>query len=205
MGDLSSISEGDEHLGRKVVHVNALKPYCREEKNVLFTMKAADKGEHELPFWEGRGQPKFNPEEVQISPALSIKQQSDLKTLVNKYQQVFSSKPGVAQGVLHRIVTGNAPPHAVTPYRVTHDSVLPHRENNVENVSVRQSAEVEKGIHSEALKRDASRDGQVEERKLPVLSPNEMMKPRARKRAGFTMIHPSDDTLGSTEWPMTAR
>ena len=175
-----------------------------KKKNVLFTMKAADKGEHELPFWEGRGQPKFNPEE-KISPALSIKQQSDIKTLVNKCQQVFSSKPGVAQGVLQRIVTGNAPPQAVTPYRETHDSVLPNRENNVENVSVRQYVEVEKDIHSEALKRDAYRDGQGEEGKLPVLSPNEMVKPQARKRVSFTMMHPDDDIPGSTEWPMTAR
>ena len=49
MSDLNYIIEGDEHLGRRVVHVNAIKPYYREEKRVLFAMKAADKEEHDLP------------------------------------------------------------------------------------------------------------------------------------------------------------
>ena len=119
MNDLNYIIEEEEHQGRRVVHVNALKPYYREEQRVLFAMKAADREEHDLPYWEGRGEVRYNPEEVRISPALTLDQQRELKSLVTKYYKVFSNKPGLAKGVMHRIHTGDAPPQAVTPYRVT--------------------------------------------------------------------------------------
>ena len=116
MNDLNYIIEEDEQPGSRVVHVNMIKPYFREENRVLFAMKAADKEEHDLPYWEGRGKVKYNPEEVKISPVLSQEQQSELKALVTKYQHVFSNKPGLAKGVVHKIDTGDAPPQAVTPY-----------------------------------------------------------------------------------------
>ena len=119
MNDLNYIIENEEHQVRRVVHVNALKPYFRGEQRVLFAMKAADSEEADLPFWEGRGEVKYNPEEVKISPALTQDQQQELKLLINKYYKVFSNKPGIAKGVMHRIHTGNAPPQAVSPYRVT--------------------------------------------------------------------------------------
>ena len=39
--------------------------------------------------------------------------------MLQKYKQVFSNKPGVANGLLHKIDTRDAPPIAVSPYRVT--------------------------------------------------------------------------------------
>ncbi|XP_078246884.1 uncharacterized protein LOC144588290 [Pogona vitticeps] len=119
MSDLNYIIEDEEGSGRRVVHINALKPYYRETNHVLFAMKAAGKEEPELPFWEGRGQQKYNPQDVQISPTLSTEQHNSLLALVTRYREVFSSKPGVAKGVLHKIDTGNASPQSVTPYRVT--------------------------------------------------------------------------------------
>ncbi|XP_078244130.1 kelch-like protein 29 isoform X1 [Pogona vitticeps] len=119
MSDLNYLIEQEENQARRVVHVNALKPYYRGEQRVLFAIKAAESEEAELPFWEGRGEVKYNPEEVKISPALTQDQQRELKMLLNKYQQVFSNKPGIVKGVMHRIHTGDAPPQAVSPYRVT--------------------------------------------------------------------------------------
>ncbi|XP_078245177.1 uncharacterized protein LOC144587786 [Pogona vitticeps] len=119
MSDLNYLIEQEENQARRVVHVNALKPYYRGEQRVLFAIKAAESEEAELPFWEGRGEVKYNPEEVKISPALTQDQQQELKMLLNKYQQVFSNKPGIVKGVMHRIHTGDAPPQAVSPYRVT--------------------------------------------------------------------------------------
>ncbi|XP_078249909.1 uncharacterized protein LOC144589343 [Pogona vitticeps] len=119
MSDLNYLIEQEENQARRVVHVNALKPYYRGEQRVLFAIKAAESEEAELPFWEGRGEVKCNPEEVKISPALTQDQQQELKMLLNKYQQVFSNKPGIVKGVMHRIHTGDAPPQAVSPYRVT--------------------------------------------------------------------------------------
>ncbi|XP_078241708.1 uncharacterized protein LOC144586777 [Pogona vitticeps] len=119
MSDLNYLIEQEENQARRVVHVNALKPYYRGEQRVLFAIKAAESEEAELPFWEGRGEVKYNPEEVKISPALTQDQQQELKMLLSKYQQVFSNKPGIVKGVMHRIHTGDAPPQAVSPYRVT--------------------------------------------------------------------------------------
>ncbi|XP_078236027.1 uncharacterized protein LOC144584230 [Pogona vitticeps] len=119
MSDLNYLIEQAENQARRVVHVNALKPYYRGEQRVLFAIKAAESEEAELPFWEGRGEVKYNPEEVKISPALTQDQQQELKMLLSKYQQVFSNKPGIVKGVMHRIHTGDAPPQAVSPYRVT--------------------------------------------------------------------------------------
>ncbi|XP_078233573.1 uncharacterized protein LOC140707984 [Pogona vitticeps] len=119
MSDLNYLIEQEENQARRVVHVNALKPYYRGEQRVLFAIKAAESEEAELPFWEGRGEVKYNPEEVKISPALTQDQQQELKMLLGKYQQVFSNKPGIVKGVMHRIHTGDAPPQAVSPYRVT--------------------------------------------------------------------------------------
>uniref|UniRef100_A0ABM5F7S0 ribonuclease H n=1 Tax=Pogona vitticeps TaxID=103695 RepID=A0ABM5F7S0_9SAUR len=119
MSDLTYLIEQEENQARRVVHVNALKPYYRGEQRVLFAIKAAESEEAELPFWEGRGEVKYNPEEVKISPALTQDQQQELKMLLSKYQQVFSNKPGIVKGVMHRIHTGDAPPQAVSPYRVT--------------------------------------------------------------------------------------
>ncbi|XP_078240038.1 uncharacterized protein LOC144586135 [Pogona vitticeps] len=119
MSDLNYLIEQEENQARRVVHVNALKPYYRGEQRVLFAIKAAESEEAELPFWEGRGEVKYNPEEVKISPALTQDQQRELKMLLSKYQQVFSNKPGIVKGVMHRIHTGDAPPQAVSPYRVT--------------------------------------------------------------------------------------
>ena len=82
-----------------------------------FAIKEADKEEHGLPFGEGRGPQKFNPQEVQISPALSREQQNSCRALVTKPQEVFSNKPGVDKGMLPRTDTGNAS-QSVTPYRV---------------------------------------------------------------------------------------
>ncbi|XP_078239566.1 uncharacterized protein LOC144585994 [Pogona vitticeps] len=119
MSDLNYLIEQEENQARRVVHVNALKPYYRGEQRVLFAIKAAESEEAELPFWEGRGEVKYNPEEVKISPALTQDQQQELKMLLSKYHQVFSNKPGIVKGVMHRIHTGDAPPQAVSPYRVT--------------------------------------------------------------------------------------
>ncbi|XP_078233603.1 uncharacterized protein LOC144583544 [Pogona vitticeps] len=119
MSDLNYLIEQEENQARRVVHVNALKPYYRGEQRVLFAIKAAESEEAELPFWEGRGEVKYNPDEVKISPALTQDQQQELKMLLIKYQKVFSNKPGIVKGVMHRIHTGDAPPQAVSPYRVT--------------------------------------------------------------------------------------
>ncbi|XP_078250227.1 uncharacterized protein LOC144589461 [Pogona vitticeps] len=119
MSDLNYLIEQEENQAGRVLHVNALKPYYRGEQRVLFAIKAAESEEAELPFWEGRGEVKYNPEEVKISPALTQDQQQELKMLLSKYQQVFSNKPGIVKGVMHRIHTGDAPPQAVSPYRVT--------------------------------------------------------------------------------------
>ncbi|XP_078235026.1 uncharacterized protein LOC144583991 [Pogona vitticeps] len=119
MSDLNYLIEQEEHQAQRVVHVNALKPYYRGEQRVLFAIKAAESEEAELPFWEGRGEVKYNPDEVKISPALTQDQQQELKVLLTKYHKVFSNKPGIVKGVMHRIHTGDAPPQAVSPYRVT--------------------------------------------------------------------------------------
>ncbi|XP_078243581.1 uncharacterized protein LOC140703803 isoform X1 [Pogona vitticeps] len=100
MSDLNYLIEQEEHQARRVVHVNALKPYYRGEQRVLFAIKAAESEEAELPFWEGRGEVKYNPDEVKISPALTQDQQQELKVLLTKYHKVFSNKPGIVKGVI---------------------------------------------------------------------------------------------------------
>ncbi|XP_078240057.1 uncharacterized protein LOC144586137 [Pogona vitticeps] len=144
MSDLNYLIEQEENQARRVVHVNALKPYYRGEQRVLFAIKAAESEEAELPFWEGRGEVKYNPEEVKISPALTQDQQQELKMLLSKYQQVFSNKPGIVKGVMHRIHTGDAPPQAVSPYRVTgpyRDKVLKELDEMLrENIIVPSSS-----------------------------------------------------------------
>ena len=66
------------------------------------------------------GKERVNPSTTlrKLKLALLYHQNNDeARVLLQKYKQVFSNKPGVAMGVLHKIDTGDAAPIAVTPYR----------------------------------------------------------------------------------------
>ena len=98
--------------------MNMIKLYHRKENFALYTIKETPNEQPELQCWEGRGDPQYKPEEAIISPALSPKQREEIKSILQKYKQVFSNKPGVAKGVVHKIDTGDAQPVAVTPYQI---------------------------------------------------------------------------------------
>ena len=100
-----------------MVHVTMIKPYRKE--NDVYVIKEVDNEKHELQYWEGRGEPHYNPEDVKISHTLTPERQDEVRALLQKYKQVFSNKPCVVKGVVHKIDTGDAPLQAVTPYRVT--------------------------------------------------------------------------------------
>ena len=72
MSEVNYIIQKEGETGRRVAHVNMIKPYYIKE-NVLHAMKEADNERHELPYWEERGKPKFSPEEAEISHTLSLK------------------------------------------------------------------------------------------------------------------------------------
>ena len=71
MNEVNYIIQEEGEDGRQVVHVNMIKPYYRKEKVVLFAMKEGDNKKHELPYWEGRGEPQYNPEDVKICDMLT--------------------------------------------------------------------------------------------------------------------------------------
>ena len=103
--------------GRIVGQGKLIKTFYGKEDVVLLALKGVDKKKFELPCGEGWGELKYTKVEVQISHSLSPEQQKVARAMLLRGKQVFSNQPEVAKGEVHRFVTGDARPQAVTPYR----------------------------------------------------------------------------------------
>ncbi|CAI5776031.1 Hypothetical predicted protein [Podarcis lilfordi] len=56
---------------------------------------------------------------IKLAPTLTLKQQEEVKQILQEYESLFRNIPGVAKGVEHQIDTGEAKPIAVNPYHIT--------------------------------------------------------------------------------------
>nr|XP_008105066.1 PREDICTED: uncharacterized protein LOC100554808 [Anolis carolinensis] len=101
----------------KLVHVNMLKPYVNRSVNVCMIISGEETGT--FPFWEGNRKAYRSSEQVKVDEGLSQSQQKQVRKLLNKYDHLFSDLPGRVQGIYHQIITGDTPPIASPPYRVT--------------------------------------------------------------------------------------
>ncbi|XP_078239157.1 uncharacterized protein LOC144585831 [Pogona vitticeps] len=75
-------------------------------------------GGNDEPEAEAGGSSEAVVETLTTDSRFGQEQKADA-TLQKCFEQVFSNKPGIVKGVMHRIHTGDAPPQAVSPYRVT--------------------------------------------------------------------------------------
>ena len=115
MNDVNYIIQYGE--GRRVVHVNMIKPYYKAEGWSLFAIKE-DPQDMPIPCWEREKKP-CPITDIKLDPQLTQSQQEDVKQILTHYAPTFSNKPGIAKGVMHQIDTGDAKPIALAPYRIT--------------------------------------------------------------------------------------
>ena len=62
---------------------------------------------------------------------LTATQVKELATVLNRYRDVLSDKPGKVEGVAHEINTGDAPPYRAMPYRLCLELHVPRANINV--------------------------------------------------------------------------
>ena len=90
MSDFNYVLQKEGEEGRRIVHINMIKPYCEKENWVLYAIREGPEEKQELQCWEGRGEPQYNPEDVILSRTLSQSQKKEIGTLLQKYNAVFS-------------------------------------------------------------------------------------------------------------------
>ena len=105
---------------RKVYHINLLKKWYRgesEETACMVYVKDSESGEEldDVPSWKEDGG-----SECMVSEQLDTEQREQLEVLLQKYQDVFKSKPGKTKAIKHFIHTADSRPVKQRPYRLPH-------------------------------------------------------------------------------------
>ena len=105
---------------RKVYHINLLKKWYRgesEETACMVHVKDSESGEEldDVPSWKEDGG-----SECTVSEQLDTEQREQLEVLLQKYQDVFKSKPGKTKAIKHFIHTADSRPMKQCPYRLPH-------------------------------------------------------------------------------------
>ena len=119
----------------KVFHINMLKQYHRRNKTeetatiatVVYESDEEGNAEQPVEIVQMERIPKVETwKDANINPELSVSQKNDLKALMGKYQDVFSSIPGTTNLIEHRIELTESKPVRSTPYPIPfamHDKV----------------------------------------------------------------------------------
>ena len=100
----------------RVFHTNMLQKWHSPASSVLLAQVAAEEMEpEEIPTWnDAKGG------QARISRHLSAKQIKELRQLLAKFGEVFQPLPGHTAIAEHRIMTGEAIPTRLPPYRIPH-------------------------------------------------------------------------------------
>ena len=101
---------------KRVLHVNMLQKWHQPMATVLLAQRAVEEMDREeIPSWNetGEGLPKMGSQ-------LSADQSQELEGLLLRFRSVFQSLPGHTTATEHRIVTRDAQPVRLAPYRIPH-------------------------------------------------------------------------------------
>ena len=99
---------------RGIYHINLLEPFVNPTAECLHVIERNDMDDFTL--WE-----KDSSEQPMMDSKLNEGQRKQLMTLISKYQDTFSSNPGLTA---IKIETGDAYPVHKVPYRLTFDKIL---------------------------------------------------------------------------------
>ena len=101
---------------RKIFHINLLKEWYESEETAC--MVRDTEAEEQLDDIPSRKE-NFD-SRIKINGELSTKQREQLEVLMQKYQDVFKSKPGKTNAIKHFIHTSDSSPVKQCPYRLPH-------------------------------------------------------------------------------------
>ena len=101
--------------------MNLLKKWCRgesEETACMVHVKDSESGEEldDVPFWMEDNGSECTVGDEQVC----LEQRGQLEVLLQKYQDVFKSKPGKTKAIKHFIHTADSRPVKQHPYRLPH-------------------------------------------------------------------------------------
>ena len=101
---------------RKMFHINLLKKWYESEETACMARDTEDEEDvDDIPSWKENIDSK-----ITINGKLSTKQKEQLEVLLQKYQDVFKSKPGKTNANQHFIHTTDSSPVKQHPYRLPH-------------------------------------------------------------------------------------
>ena len=101
----------DHRKKKRVLHINMLQKWHQQLATVF--LAAEEMEQEEVPAWNetNNGQTKRGSE-------LTTRQNQELEGLLGRFRSVFQSLPGHTTVTEHRIVTGEARPVHLAPYRI---------------------------------------------------------------------------------------
>ena len=105
----------DRKKRKRVFHVNMLRKWYSPVSTSLLAEEVADPGSEEEDAVWNSGDPKDKPS---FGEQLSLERQAELMNLIGRYRDVFSIKPGKTNLTEHRIITRDAFPVRLQPYRL---------------------------------------------------------------------------------------
>ncbi|XP_064399260.1 uncharacterized protein LOC135345747 [Halichondria panicea] len=106
----------DRRKKRRIFHVNMLKQwYVPTNTGYIAEEIEADYVDEDIPTWTDD-----NSTQIPIDKRVDTPQRAQLQSLLDKYQDVFKNQPGRTSLTEHRIITGDARPIRLPPYRIPH-------------------------------------------------------------------------------------
>ena len=105
----------DRRKKQRVFHVNMLQKWYLPNCSGFFTEVASNDMEEDIPNWKEDSQ-----EVAQVGSQLSECQAKELKSLLEKFDEVFQTRPGQTTLAEHHIHAEGATPVRQAPYRIPH-------------------------------------------------------------------------------------
>ena len=109
-----AIDRPDQRRKNAAAHVTAMKKWMPPIADTLFISTSGSSGTPELPNYAIEGGANFPP----LADDLTNQQVQDLHTLWKEFPHAIAPKLGREKRAVHRILTGNAIPVRMAPYRV---------------------------------------------------------------------------------------
>lgn len=110
------VEMSDKKKKRRVLHVNMLQKWHSPAPSVLLAQDAVEEMDsEELPSWNDPSGGN-----ARVGDQLSSEQLQELSVLLTTFKDVFQTLPGHTTVTEHRIITGDAVPVRLPPYRIPH-------------------------------------------------------------------------------------
>jgi hypothetical protein len=106
----------DHKKKKRVLHVNMLQKWHQPPVSVLLVQNALEEMDHEeVPVWN-----EADKGHVRMGSQLNLEQSRELGELLDRFKDVFQALPGHTTVTEQRIITGDARPARLAPYKLPH-------------------------------------------------------------------------------------